>query len=351
MTVGARGFIRHLVTVARFGLGAVLLFYIARRLDVRELGHILSGSPEHWTWWMVGVLFMFLGLLAGAARWRGILAAQGTRMPTSEVVWVFFIGQFFNAFMLGACGGDVVRAYYASRRSPGKRAEAVSTVFADRAIGLFVMIVFCCALIAIRLPLFLDHKGTRMPGFLMFLFLVASVLAMVALFRRNLFEHWALFRRLEQGTRVGPLIRRAYEALYLYRLRPKVMAMALVYSLLNLVLLTLACAAFGLGLDITIPLKDYFTLFPIISVIAAVPITPGSLGVRESLFVAMFSSVDVDAAHAVLLSLVGYAASLVWSLFGGVLFLGWSAGAGRSVSEEIRQIQSSAETTSDEDGQ
>ena len=102
-------------------------------------------------------------------------------------------------------------------------------MFVDRAIGLFVTIVFCCAMIALRIPLFLDHRGTRGPGVLMFFFLIGSLVAIVALFRRNLFEHWPFFQRLETDTRFGPLIRRSYDAFYLYRGQPRVMLVSLCF--------------------------------------------------------------------------------------------------------------------------
>ena len=95
----------------------------------RRSGSVLAQTVSRWPWWLAGIILTFLGLLAGVFRWKEILAAQGLRLPLSRVFSIFFIGQFFNAFMLGACGGDVARAYYASRDTPGRRTEAASTVF------------------------------------------------------------------------------------------------------------------------------------------------------------------------------------------------------------------------------
>ncbi len=316
-----------------------LLAYIVKRMDVGTLTDVLAQTLTHWPWLIAGVVFTFLGLLAGVVRWKEILVAQGLRLSFGRVFQIFFIGQFFNAFMLGACGGDVARAYYATLDTPGRRAEAASTVFVDRAIGLFAMIVFCCVMIVLRIPLFLDNQGTRIPGFLMFFFLVGSVIAIFALFRRNLFEHWNLFRRLEKDTRLGPKIRRAYDAFYLYRRHPKVLLVALALSLLNQAFLTLACFSFGQSLHADVSLLDYFTLFPIISVLAAVPITPGSLGVREGLFVTMFGAVGLDVHYSMPISLMVYAGSLVWSLFGGLFFLGHTALPGHTLREEFDAVK------------
>lgn len=317
-----------------------LMVYIVDRLDIRTLWSILAQTAARWPWWIAGLILTFLGFLAGVFRWKEILAAQGLPLPFSRVFSIFFIGQFFNAFMLGACGGDVARAYYVSD-TPGRRAEAASTVFVDRALGLFATIAFCCVMIALRIPLFLDHQGTRVPGFLMLAFLLGSVVALFALFRRNLFEHWPFFQRLETDTRLGPLIRRAYDAVYLYRGHARVVLVSLGLSMLNLAFLTLACYSFGKSLQVEQSLLDCFTLFPIISVIAAVPITPGSLGVREGLFITMYQAIDVDAHYSISMSLMVYLGSVIWSLFGGLVFVGFSAGSGHTLRAEIDALKSS----------
>lgn len=331
---------KRLGLAARVIICVGLMVYLVDRLDIRTLWSVLGQTITRWPWWLAGLSLTFLGLLAGVLRWKEILAAQGFRHPLSRVFSIFFIGQFFNAFMLGACGGDVARAYYVSD-TPGRRAEAASTVLVDRAVGLFATIAFCSIMIAFRIPLFLDHQGTRGPGFLMLFFLLGSLVGLFALFRRNLFEHWPFFQRLETNTRLGPLIRRTYDAVYLYRGHTRVMLISLGLSLLNLAFLTLACYTFGKSLQVEQSLLDCFTLFPVISVIAAVPITPGSLGVREGLFITMYQAIDVDAHYSISMSLMVYIGSLVWSLFGGLMFVGYSAGSGHTLRAEIDALKSS----------
>ena len=190
-----------------------------------------------------------------------------------------------------------------------------------RGIGLVSMIVFCCVMILLRLHIFLDNEGPRDTGVLMILFLLGAVVAMAVLFRKNVFEHFAFFQRVENNTRLGPLIRRAYEAVFLFRNHHRLMAVSVVLSALSMTFLTLACWSFAQALGIGNPVLDYFTLFPVISVLMAIPLTPGSLGVREGLFVSLFRAVLVDPPHAILLSLMVYAGGVFWSLVGGLIYL------------------------------
>ncbi|MBP7830899.1 MAG: flippase-like domain-containing protein [Kiritimatiellae bacterium] len=337
---GAR---RILSVGVRVGLCVGLMGFLLRRLDLAEFGRVLAGAAAQWPWWLAGLGFTFLGLFAGAWRWAELLAAQGLRLPFGQVFSIFFIGQFFNAFMLGACGGDVARAYYVTRRAGGgRRAEAASTVLVDRAIGLWVTIAFGCVMIAVDHALFAHYPANRWPAIFMWALLAGSAAAAWLLFRRNLAEHPWLAARLNPASRVGGLVRRVYAAFYLYRRRPALLAGAAGLSLVNLFGLTLACWSFARSLGVDAPLAVFFALFPVITVVAAIPLTPGSLGVRESLFVTLFAAVQVGDETALSLSLLVYAGSLVWSLFGGAIFLGYAAGEGHGFREELEAIQHDA---------
>jgi uncharacterized protein (TIRG00374 family) len=319
-----------------------LLGLLVRRLDLQEFGRVLAGAASQWPWWLAGLAFTFLGLFAGAWRWREILTAQGIRLSFGQVFCIFFIGQFFNAFMLGACGGDVARAYYVARRAGGRRAEAASTVLVDRAIGLWVTIAFGCAMIVRYRALFAGYAANRWPALLMWILLAGSAVAAWLLFRRNLVEHPWLAARWKPESRLGRLVRRVYAAFFLYRGRPWLMAGAAGLSLVNIAGLTLACWSFARSLGVDSSLSIFFALFPVITVIAAVPLTPGSLGVREGLFVTLFASVQVGDEMALSLSLLVYVGSLVWSLFGGAIFLGYASGSGHRFREELEAIQHDA---------
>ena len=333
------GFKKRALLILRLVLCVGLFALLLRQFEAPVLLEALGQTATHWPWWLAALGLMFLGLLAGVLRWRDILAAQGLVLPVSQVFSIFFIGQFFNGFMLGACGGDVARAYYVARRTTHRRAEAASTVLVDRAIGLWITILVGCLLIAFRPDLFRTRTATLALAVFMLALLAGSALAGIVLFRRNMIEHWPMLQRLEWNTRLGHLFRRLYEAFYLYRNRPGVLARAAFYSVLNLAFLTWSCIAFARSLHLTVPAVTFFAFFPVITVLAAVPLTPGSLGVREGFFVMLFRVAGVENELALALSLMFYAGGLVWSLFGGLIFLGFSAGSGRRMSEDLDAIQ------------
>jgi uncharacterized membrane protein YbhN (UPF0104 family) len=86
--------------------------------------------------------FMGATVLLGALRWRMVLRVQGLDLPVGRTLEISLVAQFFNAFLLGSTGGDLLKAYYAARETHHKKTEAVVTVLVDRIIGLFSMLLF-----------------------------------------------------------------------------------------------------------------------------------------------------------------------------------------------------------------
>src|SRR5258706_10280883 len=100
--------------------------------------------------WMAGaVACIGVVCMIGIVRWQMILRVQGLELPLARVTSIFFVGQFFNAFMLGSTGGDVVKAWYVAHDTHHKKAEAVATVVVDRLIGLLGLFVLTLVMMGI----------------------------------------------------------------------------------------------------------------------------------------------------------------------------------------------------------
>lgn len=258
----------------------------------------------------------FLALMAGAVRWHLLLRALALTNPFWTTFRAFFAGQFFNAFFFGACGGDLYRAYAAARRHPGREAEAAASVVIDRGIGLLATLAFGCLALLPDLRARLADPAWRKASWLMLLFALAGAAATVAALSA---VPWTLAARL-LPDRVHPLLARLHTAFAFPRRAPRAAAIATLLSLANLLLLAAACHALSLALSLTIPWPQWLAIFPIITVLSAIPLTPGGLGIREALFVALLAPLGIPAAPALALSLLNYLTGTFWSLFGATLF-------------------------------
>ena len=77
------------------------------------------------------------------------------------------------------------------------------------------------------------------------------------------------------------------------------------------------------GYGVATPWAPIFLIVPAVICISALPVTPNGLGVRDNLYLYLLSlpEIGTSAGTAVSISLVAYAASLVWSAVGGALYI------------------------------
>jgi len=328
------------IFIIRLLLGLLLLGWVFAGIPLDEFAATLQNSLSRPTSWLLALLCMLLGLMAAGLRWHTLLQAQGVAISSPRVLRLFFIGQFFNSFLPGSCGGDVVRVYYVFRETQLKRTEAASTVLVDRGIGLLTIILFACIMILFRWHVLDTDIWTRAASLIMVALLLAALGAITLFFHHNLFSEGHVLSRLSRWLpRVGPILARVYGAFYLYRNRPLVLLKTLLFSLGNLLGLTLSCLFFAQALDLPVRAMDVFTFFPMITVLSAIPMTPGALGVRENLFVQMFEVIGLRPSQALPLSLIVYLGGLFWSLAGGLLYLNYSARYSGSIREEWRKLR------------
>ena len=90
------------------------------------------------------VLFLFIIInLIAASRLYLVLRIQKVGVPIHKVLYLNFVGLFFNLFLPSSLGGDAVKAYYLSKNS-GTTMKIVSSIVIDRLLGLSGVI--CVAL-------------------------------------------------------------------------------------------------------------------------------------------------------------------------------------------------------------
>lgn len=274
-------------------------------------------------WFVLGVACMGAVCLLGIWRWQYILHVQQLVIRYSRAMSIFFVGLFFNAFMLGSTGGDVVKAWYAAHETHHKKAEAVATVVVDRIIGLLALFVITLVMMTIFYHRCFDDVRLRVFALVTLAVVVATVGVTALSFWRGLADRLPGARRLLQRLPKYAMLKRLVDACRIYAQHPRVLAVTLLQSFaVHLVsMLSIVCIGYGLGLRTANGLVDYFLYLPIINTVAAVPVTISGFGVRELMYAEMFGSVGVGQHEAVALSLLGYLAVLFWSLVGGIFFL------------------------------
>jgi uncharacterized protein (TIRG00374 family) len=332
----------------RLALCAVLLLWIFHSIFVNEarLAHRTEWSQfsrvEQWKLgWQEGpsalvrtvasvhkglfalsLVLMASTLVLGVIRWRMVLAVQGIHLPFGRAAEISLVAHFFNSFLLGSTGGDLMKAYYAARETHHKKTEAVTAVFVDRLVGLWAMLLFAGAMMIPNAKALFggEDRVTRFAVLLILAMLVVCSIVLALAFRGGLSKHWpgarAWLRRLPKGE----YFERSLDACRRFGSEPLFLMRALALSMLLNVMCVVQWIVVGKGLGLSIPPLTMFSVVPVVICIAALPHTPSGLGVRENLFVHMLDNPAL-ATSGLSLSLLAYAGSLFWSLVGGGVYL------------------------------
>lgn len=284
-----------------------------------ELGRSLL--KVHVTHFAISLLFMGSTLILGVVRWRFALRAQELNVEWSRTFQVSFVAHFFNSVLLGSNGGDLIKAWYAARDSQHKKTEAVLTVFVDRLIGLWAMLLFACTMMFLNGKLLAGSVWIRsISVFVVIMTLLGSVVLAMA-FWGGLTRQWAGARIWLRKFPKGQTIEHALDSCRMFGRSRYFVAKSLAVSMV----LNAACVGqfvvLAQGMGITVPATVMFVAVPIVICISALPIAPNGLGLRENIFVQMFAAINVDSTDALSLSLLAYAGSLSWSLVGGLIYL------------------------------
>lgn len=333
----------------RVGLCALLLLWIFHCIFVNEAR--VSTPPAEWQplprteqWrrgWQEGppqlwrtlnavpagpltLSFLLMGstILLGVIRWRMVLRVQGLNLSFGRATGISFVAHFFNSFLLGSTGGDLMKAYYAARETKHRKTEAVTTVFVDRLIGLWAMLLFAGVMMLPNLPLVLANHYLRGSAAVILCMLAACSIVGFLAFRGGVSRRWAGARALLRRLPKGEHLERSLEACRRFGTERFFLTRTLTVSMLLNALCVLQFLVLARGLGLTVSAMALFVIVPVIICISALPFTPSGLGVREYLFVHMLSApLNVDPTKALSLSLLAYAGSLFWSLVGGVVYL------------------------------
>jgi len=336
----------------RVGLAGLLMawafhaiFHDQSRLVLRAQGQDLDALPrlERWSlvwrvgpaelartifhvqpgWLAASVALWGVTILLNAWRWLLVLRSQGLDPGVRRTLEISLVAHFFNSFLLGSTGGDLLKAYYAARVTHHLKTEAVTTVLIDRVLGLFTMLAFATVMLVPNYELVARHHRTLALGLvilamfaaaggLLFLSLHGGVSGVVPGARRWL-QRLPKADVLQRGLAACRTLGRNRGLLLRPTLISVLLTIACIYQLLTLVW----------GYGGTVPLKPMFMIVPAVICISALPVTPNGLGIRDNLYLYLLSlpEIGISPNTAVAISLVAYAGSLVWSALGGFLYV------------------------------
>jgi uncharacterized protein (TIRG00374 family) len=324
--VSRSGLFKKLSLILRIGVAVGAMAWVVRGLDWKQAFlHMNLGSFA-----LSLAVFMFSQVLL-AFRWWLLLWVQDIPMKVSMAIKLHLLGLFYNNVMPSSMGGDVLRAWYASKHTD-KRLVAAMSVFVDRVVALVSMILM---VLAVYLFLIRGHEssalattGTHkeaMTGHLLRVGLaVGAVLLAFSCLALAIRPIRKVVLRNVSVARMHVLAagRAARDSVRVYCGKPLVLvaAMGLTMFLQSIIIVSFWVLGRSLGVDASV--RYYLIIFPITWLVSALPISIAGIGLLEGGVVVLFTAlagVGEDPAKALALC-----QRFVWvlaSLPGGIIHL------------------------------
>lgn len=306
--------VKILQAAVTIGLLWWLLHNPERRQDMAE-----AIAQADWRWVLAALAAAGLCELFGILRWQLFLEMLHLRVPFAETTRLFFIGAFFNQFLPGTTGGDVVRVLYLMRDHPEHRTAGFLSVAIDRLFAVMALVAMGLFFAWWRADWF--AKSAAVSGVMqIFAVILAAMAAGLAasfvLTTRHLVER--LPARL-------PLRDRIVKLSGLWQLCIENRREAVLGALLTIPMLLSFFAAFyfvGLAFTAKVGFTDMMSIMPLVTAVSSLPLSLNGMGVREALLdQLLFELCAAAKGTGLLISVAGMLVYLLWGLPGGWFYL------------------------------
>src|SRR5438094_1260510 len=186
-----------LLTLFQIGVTVALLIWVFHDPTQRaKMAEALRTADYRWVG--AGIFAYILVEVFAAFRWQILLRVQKIRLSFPRIAGLFLIGMFYNQFLPGGTGGDIIKSYLLLKETKAKPGALLAVVF-DRLIGLVALVTITVALVSLRFdwlwrtPVTVESGVTpRQLLLLLFLLLGTSLAGLLTSFivsGFNLF-HW-----------------------------------------------------------------------------------------------------------------------------------------------------------------
>jgi len=280
-----------------------------------EFGLIRLVREARLLYLILAVAVLPISFIITSIRWHMLLEALDIHMGQGRAFVLNMVGAFYNSFMPGSTGGDLIKAYYAAKHTP-HRARAVMTVIIDRILGLLALIILGGVMAGVQWRIPTCRNVALISAGLIGCTALGCVVFYNSKLRKLTGLDWFL-KRLPMQKQVH----KAVETMELYGKNPGTVALAILMTfpvhMTTIISATFAGKAFGLRLAALY----YWAVVPVITLVGAIPISPQGVGVMEPLAVELTRRQGVTVSQAFALVMAIRFSAMFWNLVASIFVL------------------------------
>lgn len=270
---------KTLVTLLKFVISAILIYFIFTKLNFQEVWGILKRTDPFY--FILAFLFLSVSKIIAAFRLNLYFHKLKIYLTQKSNFKLYLLGMFYNLFLPSGIGGDAYKGYIIKKKFSVKTKRVVSVLILDRLSGLLLIFIY-----ASLLSLFLDIDEFQDLKSLFITGIFASITVFWFL-NKKFFEY--VLSIFWKSTFYSALIQLAQ--------------LVSVFFLLK-------------ALSVEMNAVAYLLIFLISSIVSVLPLTIGGIGSREITFFYGATLLSLEENTSVSISMIFFLLSAFVSLFG-----------------------------------
>ncbi|MCX8033920.1 MAG: flippase-like domain-containing protein [Thermodesulfovibrio sp.] len=284
---------KNIKLILRFFITLSLISYLSIKIDFYKLWNILS-EVNIFLFLLSSLLYVVSSYIS-TLRWN-LFIPSNADITLNRLFSLYMIGCFFNIFLPGIIGGDVIKIILMRKKTGFK--EAIGSVFIERYMGFFALLMLGVLFFVIFYKKMPENWTIYLVPSVFIVFLLGTILL-------YFLGRFSILRDLRE---------------YFFKISRKLFLQAFFYSLFVQILVMISVYIIFWSLNVSINFYEIVIYLPIIIILATLPISISGVGVREWGFIAFFgSSIGFEKALAV--SLLWFFSVALASLSGGLEYL------------------------------
>jgi len=292
--------VKALKLIIKIVLSGAALYYVFSKINIEQTLNAVKGIN---IWLLIiAVVSYAISQIIASFRLNTFYKYIPVKINYVANMKLYWLGLFYNLFLPGGVGGDGYKVFLIHKYHKTSVKKLIGTIFADRLSGLCVIVIYICALVY-----FIDYNLGACPD-------PENGIKEIHQFLMRISPMLKYFIFLIPIIAGGYYI---YLRVFSSHLAPtawKVLGLSIIIQALQMVSAILILKS--MGTEIAGRQDDYLFLFMLSSIMSALPISLGGLGLREVTFMFGSQYLGLNEDHAVALSLIFYLISLFVSLFG-----------------------------------
>lgn len=308
----------QLLTILKLFLAILLLGYLAQSgyFSAQRLAQLIQLPMLIYGTCLVGLVLFFASLRFQTLSLAPLSIYQSWKLT--------LVGTFFNFFVPGGVGGDLVKGVMMRKGHETSSGSAAFSVLMDRILGLASMsLLSMVSFLFIPEQLKTSPRAQWLAVFLTILFITITIILMLlvsgrlrVLFLIPIAEKLPMF--------LQKTILNFHEKQQQKKYKAVLISWAFGYSLLSQLGSIMLFYLIGIYIypDLSVSLATYFFVVPIGFMLTAIPISPGGIGVGQAAFLFLFHRAlgyQNDLGVTSVTGLQFY--SLFWGLVGAIYFV------------------------------